>query len=134
MSRCGYSDDLDQRDLAMWRGHVASAIRGKRGQELLRDMRLALDAMPEKRLIRDELEEDGEVCALGAVGRYRKLDLTEVDGHDHERLGSLLNVAPCLVQEVEFINDEWGLHNSSPEQVWQSVSGWVDKMLAKRNP
>jgi hypothetical protein len=29
MSRSGYSDDLDPRDLAMWRGQVASIIRGK---------------------------------------------------------------------------------------------------------
>lgn len=35
--RSGYSDacDMDQRDLAMWRGRVASAIRGKRGTGLM---------------------------------------------------------------------------------------------------
>jgi hypothetical protein len=43
MSRSGYVDDVDQKDLAMYRGAVASAIRGKRGQALLREMREAMD-------------------------------------------------------------------------------------------
>ena len=35
MSRSGYCDELEQSELAMWRGQVASAIRGKRGQAFL---------------------------------------------------------------------------------------------------
>lgn len=42
-----------------WRGAVASAIRGKRGQAFLREMLAALDAMPEKRLIAGSLVFDG---------------------------------------------------------------------------
>jgi hypothetical protein len=34
MSRSGYSDDND--DVALWRGRVASATRGKRGQAVAR--------------------------------------------------------------------------------------------------
>lgn len=48
MSRSGYSNDGE--NIAMWRGQVASAIRGKRGQAFLRELVEALDAMPEKRL------------------------------------------------------------------------------------
>lgn len=60
MSRSDYSEDLDMWDLIRWRGQVASAIRGKRGQKLLRDLAAALDAMPVKALIADELQtEDG---------------------------------------------------------------------------
>ena len=69
MSRSGYSDECDGWDLIRWRGAVASAIRGQRGQAFLREMLSALDAMPEKRLISEELERDGEVCAMGAVGQ-----------------------------------------------------------------
>lgn len=61
MSRSGYNDDIDNWALIKWRGQVASAIRGKRGQKMLRDLLAALDAMPEKSLIVHELEsESGE--------------------------------------------------------------------------
>lgn len=45
MSRSGYSDDCE--NVAMWRGQVASAIRGKRGQTMLRDLVLAQEVMYE---------------------------------------------------------------------------------------
>ena len=84
MSRSGYSYDIDHKDLAMWRGQVASAIRGKRGQLFLRDMLAALDAMSEKRLITNELIRDGEVCALGSVAVTRGLDVSDVDPYDFD--------------------------------------------------
>jgi hypothetical protein len=63
MSRSGYSDDCDdQWRHIMWWGAVTSSIRGKRGQAFLREMRDALDAMPEKRLAPDALVRGGEVC------------------------------------------------------------------------
>jgi hypothetical protein len=37
MSRSGYSDDLENWSLIRWRGAVASAIRGRRGQAFLRE-------------------------------------------------------------------------------------------------
>lgn len=46
MSRSGYSDDIDQWDLICWRGAVASAIRGKRGQAFLLEMWKAMTALP----------------------------------------------------------------------------------------
>lgn len=70
MSRAGYSDDLDPLDLGRWRAQVLSALRGKRGQAFLRDLIAALDAMPEKRLVSGDLQDEtGCVCALGALGR-----------------------------------------------------------------
>jgi len=60
LSRSGYSDDYDdERMAALYRGAVASSMRGKRGQAFLREMIEALDAMPEKRLIADSLRVDG---------------------------------------------------------------------------
>jgi len=55
VSRSGYSDDLDNWDLIKWRGQVASATRGKRGQKLLTDLLAALNAMSEHSLIAHEL-------------------------------------------------------------------------------
>jgi hypothetical protein len=65
MSRSGYSDDYDDgNSLAMYRGVVASAMRGKRGQAFFRDLVDALDAMPEKRLIEGDLIREEPPCDL----------------------------------------------------------------------
>jgi hypothetical protein len=42
MSRSGYDDEGD---FGLWRGTVLAAIRGKRGQAFLREMKTAMDAM-----------------------------------------------------------------------------------------
>lgn len=58
MSRSGYNDyddDCDQWDSIRYGGMLASAIRGRRGQAFLRDVAEAMDAMPEKRLIAQDL-------------------------------------------------------------------------------
>ncbi|ENQ7660184.1 hypothetical protein ACEQOL_006537 [Pseudomonas aeruginosa] len=41
MSRSGYCDDLDNWSLICWRGAVSSAIKGKRGQAFLIELREA---------------------------------------------------------------------------------------------
>lgn len=141
MSRHGYVDDQDQQDSAMWRGRVASAIRGKRGQALLRDLRDALDTMPEKRLVSGLLvNADGEACALGAVCLRRQSFTREqmlefvVDGedddpdHTNELLAEKLDAATCLIQEVEYENDEGGW-KETPEQRWTRMRKWCEKNI-----
>jgi hypothetical protein len=126
--RSGYSDDLDQRDLAMYRGRVASAMRGERGQMLLRDALAALDAMPVKRLVRDELQTpDGDVCLLGACGRLRGFDdLDMIDPDDHDVLAKRFNVSRCLIAEIEFVNDDdFGYRTETPEQRFERVRKWL---------
>lgn len=88
MSRSGYTDDGDNWELIKWRGQVASAIRGKRGQAFLRELRDALDALPEKKLCYHELQrKDGACCAIGAVGRARGIDMTDLDPEDATESG-----------------------------------------------
>lgn len=127
MSRSEYYDDCEGWDLIRWRGAVASSIRGKRGQAFLRELLAALDAMPKKRLIVDELETaDGEVCALGAVARARGLDLIgKVDPDDHEHIADRLGIADALAREIMAVNDdEWGW-DRNPEERWKRVRAWV---------
>lgn len=126
MSRSGYVDDLDQSDLAMWRGRVASAIRGRRGQKLLRDMLSELEAMSDQRLIAHELvDEHGECCALGAACRYRGIpEFALLDSTDHHSLGEVLDVAPCLIQEIEWLNDESGLSGDGKKR-FERVRKWL---------
>lgn len=126
MSRSNYSDDIDQWDLIKWRGQVASAIRGKRGQLLLCELLEAMDAMPEKLLIAGELvNEEGDHCALGLVGAKRGLPIDAIDPEDTIAVGEAFNIAHQLAAEIVYINDEWGCYDETPQQRWQRVRGWV---------
>lgn len=138
MGRSGYSDDLEQWSLIRWRGQVASAIRGARGQAFLRDLLAALDAMPEKRLIDQDLERpDGSVCALGCIGKARGVPLPAID-HDEIEYGDpdyienlrhglakSFGIAHQLVAEIEFMNDEASILDETPEQRWTRMRAWV---------
>ena len=143
MSRSGYTDDCDGSELAMWRGQVASAMRGKRGQKLLRDFVSALDDMPEKRLGRGALkDEDGCMCSLGVVADARGLDMADVkfdcdpDGWDgptigHKAFAERFDVASQLTKEIMFENDEghWD-YNETPEQRWSRMRRWAIEHIA----
>jgi len=131
MSRHGYSDNAD--NLAMWRGVIASASRGKRGQAFFRSLVEALDAMPEKRLVAGDLEtKEGAVCALGCLGKARGIALVNVDTEDWSTLGELFNIAPQLAQEVMFVNDDqWHLSKSetASEARWKLVRDWAASQI-----
>ncbi len=129
MSRSGYSDDLEPLELGRWRGQVASAIRGKRGQAFFRDLIAALDAMPEKKLVVGALEKEGAVCALGALGKHRGVDVSRLDTHDYDALGETFSIAFQLAQEVMYHNDEcWA---PDDETRWRQVREWAERQLEK---
>lgn len=131
MSRSGYNEDYDDYGmLAMYRGQVANASRGKRGQQFFLDLIAGLDALPEKKLIVDRLQdESGCVCALGAVGLKRGVELGPLepaaqDG-DGSRLGLAFNIARQLALETEYVNDEEGPYHEMPQQRWVRVRKWA---------
>lgn len=127
MARSGYSESCEGWELIRWRGAVASSIRGKRGQAFLGEMLAALDALPDKRLIADELENsDGEVCALGSVGKKRGLDMTKIDYEDSDSVGAAFGIPRALAAEIEFINDEdFCYRDMTPEKRFDTVRKWV---------
>lgn len=150
MSRSGYSDDCDGWALIRWRGAVKAAIHGKRGQRLLRELAEALDAMPIKELIPDELQtSSGEFCALGVLGAARGLALNDIDPDDREGVAKTFNIAPALVAEIVYVNDEyheyWGRwqrgaaprtleemaaeEKAGRERRWRTVRAWVAEQL-----
>lgn len=108
---------------------VASAIRGKRGQGLLTGLLSALDSIQEKALVVGELEEDGDVCALGALGVARGLDISKIDPEDPGQVAAAFDIAPCLAQEIVYLNDECGDRNETPEQRWKRMREWVAAKL-----
>lgn len=126
MSRHNYSDDIDQWALIKWRGQVASAIKGKRGQRLLLDLIAALDAMPEKALIAEELvNTEGDVCALGAVGVKRGITMDHLDPEVPEDVAEAFDIAEQLAREITYVNDEGGRYDETPQQRWERVRAWA---------
>lgn len=141
MSRSGYSDDCE--NYGLWRGAVERAIRGKRGQAFLREMLASLDAMPDKRLIREEIvTEKGEACAIGAVALTRKLDVSGIDPEDRDQVANKFGIAMALAAEIEYENDEHAprhergpeggwvrLPDETPEQRWTRMRAWVAEQI-----
>lgn len=148
MNRSGYSDETENNwDWICWRGAVASALRGKRGQSFLGELLSVLDDMPEKRLIAKELQNaDGEVCAVASIMKARGIS-TNVPVDDYDAIADLVGVNAKVVQELEYINDTvdraialpWtgycgatGWHyDKSPETRWKLVRDWVESQLSK---
>lgn len=133
MSRSGYDDDCNGWDLIRWRGAVKSAVKGERGQALLRSMLAALDAMPNKRLIENALvTPDGECCALGAVALSRSLDVSGVDPDDRDQVADLFSIAPALVAEIAHVNDRdlpSYVTKETPEQRFVRVRAWIVEQI-----
>ena len=129
MSRSGYSTDIDGWALICWRGRVTSAIRGKRGQKLLKDLAEAMDAMADKKLIKYELKANGQYCALGVVGEKRGICLDDIDPEDADTIGEQFDIAVPLAQEIVFQNDEAVFFDETPEERWKRMRKWVDEQI-----
>lgn len=127
MSRSGYNDDYCENQWAniCYRGAVASAIRGKRGQAFLREMLTAMDAMPDKRLIRDAIVEDGSACAIGTVALARGLDVSKIDPEEPDRIAEAFGIPKSLVREIEYENDEANWDAETPENRFDRVRKWI---------
>lgn len=125
MSRSNYCCDIDEWwPYIRWRGAVASAMKGKRGQAFFKDLLKALDAMPNKRLITDKLEADGEYCTLGVLGHARNMDMADIDPENSKQVSAEFGIAEALAREVVFENDEWP-SIETPEQRWHRMRWWV---------
>lgn len=142
MSRSGYTDDCE--NLGLWRGAVASAINGKRGQAFLKEIIAALDAMPNKELITNTMLRDGQVCTLGAVGVARGADMERLNRlaeyEDAEAIASVFKISRAMAAEIMYLNDEgsevvgskW--EKMSPARRWQRMRDWAEESLNKPEP
>ncbi len=131
MSRSGYSEDLDQQELALYRGRVTRALKGKRGQSFLKELASEMDAMPVKELIAEELiNSEGKCCAIGVVCKSRGLDVSSVDYEDSEAVGNMVGIAQTMAAEIEFINDDdFAWKEETPHQRWERVRKWISRQL-----
>lgn len=147
MSRSGYSDDYDDDPLVLgrWRAAVQNAMRGRRGQAFLRELLAAMDGMDMKRLVAEELEcapltidgvvaADGDVCALGAVGRLRKINMDNIDPEDVETVAGTFGIADAMTREIVWRNDEGGPYRETPEQRFTRMRNWVAAQIVESTP
>jgi hypothetical protein len=152
MSRAGYSDDCQGRELNMWRGAVNAAIKGKRGQAFMREVLATLDAMPEKRLAANSLQESasGAFCTLGAVGAARGIDLKPLEEQERGTVADAFGIAEALAAEIMHENDDgcgdsyWlgggGYYGPKPpvttieEKRWKAMRAWVVSHITPTPP
>lgn len=147
MSRFDSYDDYDGPDMSgLWWDSFRRAVNSERGQRTLREIEAALLAMPEHKLIADELADgNGGVCAVGAVAAYRRvqdgqswddavLSLPPIDsGHETAYYASTsLRMAKTIAWEMAQINDDgdrWAPDHWTPEQRHAAVLAWVRKRI-----
>jgi len=140
MSRLYYEDDYDYWQEGLQRGWLRSAIRGKRGQQFLRELVLALDALPTPELSCGALEDSktGCCCAFGAVRRFRGPENIKLWFHPEEEdmtpdnLAEPFGVSPTLAWAVVQANDE-DMNDGNTEQSrrrrWAEVRAWAVRHL-----
>ena len=136
MSRSGYSDVYDEAAFNLYRGTVNRVLRSKRGQAFLRELAAAMDAMPEKILIAEELiDERGDCCAIGVVCKSRKIDVSKVDYECAAAVGNAVNIAPSMAAEIEYQNDKGAWHwKELPAERWTRMRKWVAENLKEATP
>ena len=138
--------DSDDYDYEPWMegqaaGAMRSAIRGRRGQRLLRDLIAGLDALPVPELAAGSLEdpETGCVCALGAVRIQRgaeavplRFDPTDPDVNWRD-LAQSFDISETLANAVISQNEYGNERNDEQSRRlrWQSVRAWAVGNLTK---
>jgi hypothetical protein len=94
-------------------------------------MLAALDALPEKKLIAHELEHKECVCAIGAVGKTRGVDMSRIDPEDRERVAKTFNIAEAMAAEIVFMNDEGSWSDETPEARFCRMRRWIEGEIIK---
>ncbi len=122
--RINISDDEERPgQFALWDANVRRSMKGRRGQRELRELEAALVALPEKRLIRDELtDEAGGVCAIACYARHKGLDLSRFDPEDEsDAVGVAAGMPRLVAWEVVAQND---IHCDT---VWEVADGPIQR-------
>lgn len=142
MSRSGYieCDGYDEALANLYRGRVARSITGKRGQRALIDFIHALDAMPEKKLVKDSFRKGCGVCSLGALASHRGVDVSDLEPYvdesdgwvgkvDNVEVGKRLDISKSMAAEVMYENDEF-VYSETEEERWSRMRRWAIRNLS----
>ena len=134
--RIGYSEDEDRPgQFALWHANCDRQIASKKGQAAMRELEAALIAMPNKRLIKEGVACEGELCTVGVLvvaikvrkGADQDVLISELEDVDEdtddwaEREGVPRLVAWKLVE----LNDILGNASETPEHRYERVLDYV---------
>lgn len=117
--RINYTDEEDfPGQYGLWQANCRRSMQGKPGQRALRELEAALLALPTKQLIADVLEdEDGRVCAIGALAKAKSITPTADPGYEMEAVGVELGMPRLVAWEVVAQND------IELQEVWEVACG-----------
>lgn len=115
---------------ALYQANCDRSVHGKQGQKSLRELEQALLALPDKRLIADELEtQEGEVCAIGALKRFKGIEHVQHDPEvDMDMIGVELGMPRLVAWSVVALNDH-EYDYMTPEQRYTAMLNWVQHQL-----
>jgi hypothetical protein len=131
MSRIGYSEDEDYPgQFSLYQANCKRSIRGKMGQEELKELRAALLSLPDERLIRGSLQdEEGGVCAIGAYAKHKGLDLSKFDAKEAtDEVGMAAGMPSLVAWKVVEVND-LELCGMTPEKRYRAMLSWVESQI-----
>lgn len=132
MSRISYSDEEEfPGQFALWQANCRRSLHSKAGREALREVEAALVAMPEKHLIRGYIEDEGQVCAIGAAIKARGLlDKVDEDDYTDDTAVELLGFPRLVAWKLVELNDEHG-PNDTTAQRYERVLAEIRQMLGE---
>lgn len=147
MSRITYNECNDLESLlaaGRWEAREKKVMNGRPALRSFRELEAALSALPRKRLIEGEACDGLDVCAVGALALYRRVqagehrgvviaDLTWEYGLEERStvsLGELQGLTNTLSWIIVERNDEryW---NMTPEERYDGVLTWVRENIAR---
>lgn len=156
--RLNYSDEEERPgQFALWQANCQRSMRGKIGQQELRELEAALLALPVKRLIHGALEDDeGGVCAIACYAKHKGVDLSRHDPeYESDEVGVQAGMPRLVAWKVVALNDveledRWVRHEGptlpeyggyyrgggymvcvpyTPEERYEKVLAWVRQQL-----
>ena len=151
MSRITYAEPNSlEEELRCWafEGNMARAIKGKKGQRILKELEAALLALPKKRLISDQFATpEGDVCAWAALllsrtlaaGASRQEAMGAMEKQiDFEPNGwnaisgpsQVLKICVPLVWAIVERNEEY--RGKTPEETYERVLNWVQSNIKEK--
>lgn len=129
------ADEADEENyqgqLALWQANLNRHLLGKKGQRYLRELKDALLALPEKRLIAGALAKNGEVCAIGAlIVKRKQATLGELEGMEDDSADYAKSLGiPYLMAWAVVCENDYTLEHCTPEGRYERLLNWVEARL-----
>jgi hypothetical protein len=139
----------------MWEQTCRNALKGRKGQLILHELRDALLSLPAPRLIQGAFAKEGEVCALGALAKHRldrggtisiwgreavsslaaleeKMNGFLEDDEVTLDLGEWMGLKRALALAISYENDEGVWYDETPEQRFKRMLRWTEQQIVTR--